>query len=167
MDDFGESKSNHDEVKKIIGQTEEVLRKRDMNIKGWVVSGSPPPEKLSEDGVSDPFAGLTWVPKIDCYKLNISSLHFSKKKRGRFPDGLQTFEGSYGKTIDEFTPDHLSRRMCTSVTARKYDPMGKAAPLDLRLKNDLRKLIFADPDWDILFNLILWTSCLLYKFVSP
>ena len=38
--------------------------------------------------------------------------------------------------------------MCTSVTARKYDPLGKAAPLDLRLKNDLRKLILKDPDWD-------------------
>ena len=58
------------------------------------------------------------------------------------------YEGTFGKSIDEYTPQNLARRMCTSVTARKYDPLGKAAPLDLRLKNDLRKLILKDPDWD-------------------
>ena len=133
-------------VQEIIKQTEEALKKRDMSVKGWVVSGKHPPEKLSEDGICVPFAGIIWIPKIDCYKLNISSLHFSKKKRGRLPDDLQKLEGSFGKSVDQYTPMHLSRRMCTSVTARKFDPLGKAAPLDLRLKNDLRKLIFEDPD---------------------
>ena len=44
--------------------------------------------------------------------------------------------------------------MCTSVTARIYDIPGKLAPLTLRLKHDLRKLIDVDPDWDspISFN---------------
>ena len=51
-------------------------------------------------------------------------------------------------SVDEFTPKQLTRRMCTSITARKFDPLGKAAPLDLRLKNDLRKIIHFDSDWD-------------------
>ena len=80
-----------------------------------------------------PFAGLVWFPEIDCYKLNISSLHFSKKKRGRLPDNLVKYEGSFGMSIDEFTPKNLTRRMCTSVSARKFDLLGKAAPLDLWL----------------------------------
>ena len=38
--------------------------------------------------------------------------------------------------------------MYTSVTARIFDPPGKVAPLALRLKFDLRKLIEIDLDWD-------------------
>ena len=148
VDDFGQSNENEETVKRLINETEKSLLKRDMHIKGWVVSGKPPPTDLSEDGASVPFAGLVWFPEIDCYKLNISSLHFSKKKRGRLPDNLVKYEGSFGMSIDEFTPKNLTRRMCTSVSARKFDPLGKAAPLDLRLKNDLRKIIHFDSDWD-------------------
>ena len=137
MDDFGQSNSDKETVKRLIDDTEKALQKRDMKLKGWVVSGIPPPSDLSEDGASVPFAGLVWFPLIDCYKLNISSLHFSKKKRGRLPDGLLKLDGCFGMSVDEFTPKQLTRRMCTSVTARKFDPLGKAAPLDLRLKNDL------------------------------
>ena len=104
-------------MKRLINETEKSLLKRDMHIKGLVVSGKPPPTDLSEDGASVPFAGLVWFPEIDCYKLNISSLHFSKKKRGRLPDDLVKYEGSFGMSIDEFTPKNLTRRMCTSVSA--------------------------------------------------
>ena len=38
--------------------------------------------------------------------------------------------------------------MYTSVTARIFGPPGKVAPLALRLKFDLRKLIEIDSDWD-------------------
>ena len=148
VDDFGQSNSNEETVERIIKETEETLQRRDMKLKGWVVSGAPPPNDLSEDGASVPIAGLVWFPQIDCYKLNISSLHFSKKKRGRLPDGLLKLDGCFGMSVDEFTPKQLTRRMCTSVTARKFDPLGKAAPLDLRLKNDLRKIIHFDSDWD-------------------
>jgi len=72
----------------LIKETEDALQRRDMKLKGWVISGNPPPCDISEDGASVPFAGLVWFPKIVCYKLNISSLHFSKKKRGWLPDDL-------------------------------------------------------------------------------
>ena len=38
--------------------------------------------------------------------------------------------------------------MCTSVAARILDVPGLLAPLSLKLKYDLRKLIEVDPSWD-------------------
>ena len=92
--------------------------------------------------------GYEVLTKNRCIKKNIQPLHFGKKKRGRFPDDLKKFDGSFGMKIEDFTPIELSRRMCTSVTARIFDIPGKVAPLALRLKHDLRKLIDMDPDWD-------------------
>ena len=50
--------------------------------------------------------------------------------------------------MDQFVPEVLSRRICTSVSARIYDVPGLLAPLTLKLKFDLRKLILADASWD-------------------
>ena len=88
----------------------------------------------SEDGVSVGFAGLTWFPKLDFFKLNIQSLHFAKKKRGRFSADLVKFDQTSGITIDEFTPKEISRTNCTSVVARIFDIQGLLAPLTPKLK---------------------------------
>ena len=40
-------------------------------LKDITVSGSPPPEKLSEDGESVNVGGMKWFPKGDYLKLNI------------------------------------------------------------------------------------------------
>ena len=148
VDDMAKSVTNEEEAIKTIQDTENVLKTVKMKVKGWSVTGQDPSPELTEDGVSVGFGGMTWLPKIDALKLNIQPLHFGKKKRGRFPDDLKKFDGSFGMKIDDFTPNHLTRRMCTSVTARIYDIPGKLAPLALRLKHDLRKLIDVDPDWD-------------------
>ena len=148
VDDFGKSNRNKEESKTLIKNTDSALADIDMRVKGWVLSGEDPPADLSDDGVSVGFAGMEWLTKIDAFKLPIQSLHFAKKKRGRFPEDLVKLDGTFGKTIDEYTPINLSRRMCTSVAARIFDVPGKLSPLALRLKHDLRKLIKADPDWD-------------------
>ena len=111
VDDFGQSCVTEDDVDYLIHNTEKILNSKKMYVKGWVVSRKPPPEKLSEDGISIPFAGLQWLPMIDSFKLNISSLHFDKKKRGRLPVDVKKFDGTFGLSIDEFTPENLSRRM--------------------------------------------------------
>ena len=85
VDDFGKSTQNEEETKKLIQQTTGVLARIKMEIKGWTVAGLDPPEQLTEDGVSVGFAGMTWFPKGDFFKLNIQALHFGKKKRGKFP----------------------------------------------------------------------------------
>ena len=73
--------------------------------------------------------------------LNIDKLHFAKKKRGRYEANLKRYEEGSDESLDEFTPKNLSRRMCTSVVARIYDLLGRLAPLTLRFKHDLRRLI--------------------------
>merc|ERR1711893_127003 len=112
-----------------------------MPIKGWAESNMNPPKEMSDDGLSVGFAGMTWFPKGDFFKLNIQSLHFQKKRRGKFPADMVKYEDTEGKTIEEFTPKGLTRTNCTSVTARIYDTQGMLAPLTLKLKYDLRRLI--------------------------
>ena len=148
VDDFGKSTKSKEESKELIRKTEEALDLVQMKVKGWVVTGEEPPEDLTDDGIAVGFAGMSYLSKIDAFKLNIQELHFGKKKRGRYPDDMPRFNGKFGQTIDDFTPKNLSRRMCTSVAARLYDNPGKLAPLTLRIKHDLRKLIDVDSDWD-------------------
>ena len=95
-----------------------------MQVKCWVIAGIAPPPEASEDGICVGFAGLTWFPKGDFFKLNIQSLHFSKKKRGKFPSDLVKYDQTKGISYEEFTPQQLTRRNCTSVTARVYDIQG-------------------------------------------
>ena len=147
VDDFGQSTAGKEETKTLIKETSEVLGKIKMKVKGWAESGVDPPSEMSDDGKSVGFAGMTWFPKGDFYKLNIQSLHFSKKKRGKFPANLVKYEDTSGISIDEFTPDKITRTNCTSVTARIYDIQGLLAPLTLKLKNDLRTLISFEPSW--------------------
>ena len=147
VDDFGKSTTGKDETKELIEKTTYVLKMIHMVIKGWAESGQDPPADISEDGVSIGFAGMTWFPKGDFYKLNIQSLHFSKKKRGKFPSDLVKFEDTKDVSVEQFTPKDITRTNCTSVTARIYDTQGLLAPLTLKLKNDLRTLISYEPSW--------------------
>ena len=146
IDDFGKSNKNKVEAIQLIKDTEKALKDVNMEIKGWSISGEKPDESLTDDGVSIKFAGMCWLPEIDAVKLNIQPLHFGKKKRGRFPPNLKVFDGKM--CLDQFVPKHLSRRNCTSVVARIYDLTGKLAPLTLKFKYDLRRLIEENPSWD-------------------
>ena len=149
VDDMAKSDTTKEEAAQIVKDTDKVLDTVKMKVKEWSITGQEPPAELSEDGVSVGIGGMRWLPKIDAFQLNIQPLHFGKKKRGRFPDDLEKFDGSFGKTIDEVTPKHLTRRMCTSVAARIYDIPSKVALLALRLKSDWRRIIIdIDPEGD-------------------
>ena len=147
VDDFAQSSSSNEETVSLIEKTTEVLSRIGMKVKGWTVSGEDPPENLTDDGASVGFAGKTWFPKGDFFKLNIQSLHFAKKKRGKFPSDLVKFDKS-GLTVEEYTPAKITRTNCTSVCARIYDTEGLLTPLTLKLKNDLRNLIKFEPSWN-------------------
>ena len=145
VDDGGRSVPSMDEACRLTQNTDIELAAVHMKVKGWTVSFNDPSPEVSDNGVSVAFAGMTWLPKVDSFSLKIQPLHFGKKRRGRYADNLQKFEGG---SIEEFVPEVLTRRMCTSVAARIYDVPGLLAPLSLKLKHDLRKLIEVDPTWD-------------------
>ena len=148
VDDFGQSTLSKEASMDLIKKTDKVLATIQMEVKGWVVAGEEPPPEASEDGISVGFAGLTWFPfRGDFFKLNIQSLHFSKKKRGRFPTDLIKFDQTDNISIEQYTPQKITRTNCTSVTARIFDTQGLLTPLTLKLKSDLRKLIKAEPSW--------------------
>ena len=56
-----------------------------------VVSGEEPLEQLSNKKKYIWFSGLTWFSKIDSFMLNISSLHFGKKTRGKTSSKLDIY----------------------------------------------------------------------------
>ena len=92
VDDFGNSTESNEATRKLIDDTTKILELIGMKIKGWAMSGQDPPEEISDDGSSVSFAGMTWYPRADVYKLNIDSLHFGKKRRGRYPSELIKFQ---------------------------------------------------------------------------
>ena len=100
MDDLGYSTKNDESTDRVIKETTDVLRLVSMKVKGWVRSGADPPEELSDNGISVSFAGMIWFPCLDVYKLNIDSLLFGKKRRGRYPPDMVKFEDTVVKTID-------------------------------------------------------------------
>ena len=114
VDDFGQITAGKKETETLIKETSKVLGKIQMKVKGWTESGVDPPVEMSDDGRSVGFAGMTWFPKGDFYKLTIQSLHFSKKKRGKFSSNLVKYEDTEGISIDEFTPEKITRTNCTA-----------------------------------------------------
>ena len=162
VDDILKSLKNKSQAFCLIKETDENLKKISMNIKGWGISGEKPPKEISDDGVSIGFSGLTWFPEMDIFQLNISSLHFGKKKRGKHSPSLEYFDSSKFRSVEEFLKDKtVTRRKCTSVVARLFDSYGKLEPLKLRCKDDLRKLIHENPAWDDPISsaqLVRWTE---------
>ena len=66
----------------------------------------------------------------------------------RFSPNLSVFNPQK-QSMDEFlTKNILTRRKITSVVARIPDILGRLAPLTLKFKHDLRKLIVENPEWD-------------------
>ena len=148
VDDVGSSSMSESESLFLINKSSEILKKRlNMDVKGWSVSGKKPPDEVSNDGVSVGFAGFLWFPELDVYSLNIPPLCLDKKQRGRLPEGSFGFDPKV-LSLEEYIPMELTRRQTTRAIARIWDPIGKCAPITLRIKHDLRKLIRELPEWD-------------------
>ena len=112
VDDFGQSVMDQETTQELIKQTDEVLGHIKLTVKDWIVSNNAPSEKVSEDGVLVMFDGLIWFPELDFWKIFIQSTHFGKKKRGKYPDTLDKFNGRIMR-MEEFVKTDLSRRDCT------------------------------------------------------
>ena len=148
VDDIAKSTNSLEESMQLTSNTSRILQEKlNMTIKGWCYAGQDPPTDVSKDGVSVDIGGHTWYTKSDIYSINIPPICLTKKQRGRLPEGVYGYDPRT-MSLEEFVPSSLTRRMCTSTVAKVWDPLGKLAPITLRLKHDLRKLILESPDWD-------------------
>ena len=148
VDDIAKSTNSTEESKKLTEETSRILKKKlNMEIKGWSFSGENPPPEVTKDGVSVDLGGHTWYTEIDVFTNNIPPICLIKKQRGKLPEGVFGFDPKTMK-LEEYVPDDLTRRMCTSAVAKVWDILGKTTPVTLRLKHDLRRLISESPEWD-------------------
>ena len=153
VDDIAKSTNSEQESMKLTSDTTSVLKsKLDMSIKGWSVAGKPPPQEVTKDGISVDLGGHIWFTEADLFTINIPPICLVKKQRGKLPDGVFAFDPK-AMNLAEYVPECLSRRMVTSTVSKIWDPLGKTAPVTLRLKQDLRNLIRESPEWDATISL--------------
>ena len=118
-------------------QLEHVIHPGGFRLKGITFSGKKPLPDLTDDGESILVGGIKWFPQSDEVSLNISSLNFSKKLRGKkSPEAIN------------HVPEQLTRRHCASKVAEIYDLTGKIAPLVASMKLDLKELCQRQLNWD-------------------
>ena len=111
------------------------LERGGFKLKGIIFSGYDPPEHLSADGETVLVAGLKWFSKGDFISINVKQLNFSRKKRGR-----------KDVSMEGIIPDHLTKRDCISKVLEIYDPLGRVAPIIMKL--DIHELHTRKLDWD-------------------
>ena len=112
-----------------------------MSVKEFTLSGEPPSEKVSEDGVHVNLVGYLWNPVTDTLGLDIKPLYFGKKVRGRLPPFVE------GDIREALKPKFTRREMCGKV-AGVYDPLGLITPVTAKLKLDLREIVKLKGGWD-------------------
>ena len=148
VDDMAKGTNSRSESVSLIEKTSKVLYDElKMNVKGWALAGCKPPPEISKDGMSVDLGGMLWYTEADLYTLNLPPLCFTKKKRGKLPDNAVLYDPKT-MILEEFVPRNLTRRMITSSVAAQWDMTGKIAPVTLRIKHDLRRLIAESPEWD-------------------
>ena len=148
VDDLGDSDENVEMIKNLIEDADSLFTKVGLACKGWTVSGSDPPEEVTEDGKSVSIGGMKWHSKMDFLEVPIPLLHFSKKCRGRLEIGTQVFSGHFREDLEKFVPKALTRKQILSRKASLFDVTGKLTPISSVLSYDLRKAIKETESWD-------------------
>ena len=112
-----------------------------MSVKAFTLSGAPPPEKVTKDGVHISLVGYLWDSERDVIKLDIKPLFFGKKHRGKMPAAVQG-------DVKEALSAKFTRREMAGKVAAVYDPLGLAVPVTSKLKLDLREIVKISGGWD-------------------
>ena len=105
--------------------------------KGFTFSGQPPLEKLSDDGKSISVGGMRWFPEEDQLAFSFGDVNFTKKSRGRKPDGQS-----------KGLPHVFTRRQAVAFVAEMFDLTGKINPFISAMKQDLNDLTKLGLSWD-------------------
>ena len=147
VDDLQDSKATLEECTGLAKDADELFLKVGLVCKAWTLSGSPPTEVVTKDGVTIGVGGFGWFPEGDVVELKVPKLHFGKSRRGRLPDTVRLFDGDEND-LDDFVPQDLSRRQAASKLASLWDILGKLAPIMTGLKLDLRETFQRTAGWD-------------------
>lgn len=147
LDDLQESKQSEVECHSLTKDADEVFGRVGLKCKAWTVSGSPPPEVVTKDGLTIGVGGFAWFPEGDILELKFQRLHFGQTRRGRLPDTVRLFEGD-DENMEDFVPKNLTRRQAASKLASIWDILGKLAPFMNGLKVDLRETFKETEGWD-------------------
>ena len=137
VDDCVSGEESHVACCETVDGLQTVLSTTGLSTKGTTMSGSHPPEGLSNPDNSINVLGSLWYPLIDILKLKIGELNFGKKVRGKKSAALA------GKI-----PETFSRSDCAARVAEVFDLLGKCAPIIGGFKMDLRELAIRKVDWD-------------------
>ena len=136
VDDCLSGGDSINETKALSDNLEKTIAQGGFTLKGITMSGQNPHKSLSNDGTTISVAGMTWQPKNDLLSIDIKSLNFAKKYRGK----------KVGVISD--IPIKLTRRDCTSKAAEVFDMAGFLTPITATLKLDLHDLVQRKLMWD-------------------
>ena len=141
VDDIMASATTREEVDVMIKGVEEILEMGSMKVKAFTISGEPPAEAVSADGIHVGLGGYLWRPESDQLLLAIGPLRLGKARRGKL---AQPVTGDFGEALKAC----FTRRTVTGLVARVFDPLGLATPITASLKLDLHDLCHRKLDWD-------------------
>ena len=137
VDDCISGEDSSDDRNNVTDNLMIVLSKGGFNLKGITFSGFDPPEHLSKDEKSVTVAGMNWFSKNDLISLNITSLNFSKKHRGKKTENL-----------NNVIPEKFTRKDCAGRVGEVFDLIGRFTPITAGFKLDLSELSLRGLDWD-------------------
>ena len=93
VDDLGFSINSVATANDIVKRVGDVLSSYNIQIKGWCISGVPPPPEMSDQGVCK-LAGHLWDVENDTFSINISKITIGVKKKKGSIAHLEIYTGT-------------------------------------------------------------------------
>ena len=147
VDDLAHSEAKKALIQELIKEADKLFQSVGLTCKGWSVSGQPPHQDCTHDGIGVDVGGLHWWPEVDSIQIKVPPLHFGKKVRGKLAVGTQIFDGAMAD-LKKFVPKDLTRRQVVSKYAEVFDFVGKWVPVTASMKLHIRQAVIETEDWD-------------------
>ena len=107
---MGERSAVKKELFQLIADADLNFPKIGLLYKVWTISGNPPSEKASFDGVTVNVGGSNWFSEVDAIETKVSLHLFSKKRYGRHPLDTKFFDGN----IMRFHSEEIIQEACNN-----------------------------------------------------
>ena len=148
VDDLADSKPTLQQCKELTEKADLLFSQVGMSCKDWSYTGSSPSDKVSSDGTTVSFGGMSWSPELDYLEPKIPTWHFGTVCRGRIRIGTEVFEGALESDMEKFVPQKITPRQISSKFLSYYDILQLAMPVTAGMKRDLRRVMKETDGWD-------------------